>query len=340
MSTSTFKPEFEALQRIVSALDDIDPLDNGIAKLTPVLAGRSNETWLLTTEAGEIFVVQRARGNVAKSTLEACCQFANFLAANGLRCVSYMARRGESVFLKADGMYRIMRYIPGAPLNLNPTINELEKLWDIYQAIREAGNKFPGRLPCYRNSAFYVERLRKVFNELSSTQDFKNLQNTIQFDLKYIGEKFSHSKVDTYKMCISHGDLNVRNFIVQDEIPYILDFENCASLPVWHDLGDAVRSWCSIKGHNGWAISQPKLETFIRRLSDFENISVDQASELSLSSAKAVLRKLIMHLICDFFEKRYYNHNTTAGSDALEETRRLVTSQITLLKDINSASFR
>lgn len=340
MSTSTFKPEFEALQRIVSALDDIGPQDNRIAKLAPLLSGRSNKTWLLTTEAGNIFVVQRARGNVAKSTLETCCQFANFLAASGLRCVSYMARRGESILLEADGMYRIMRYIHGQPLDLNPTIDELEKLWDIYQAIRVAGNKFPHRLPRYRNSAFYVERLRKVFNDLSSTQDFKNLQNDIQFDLKYVGEKFNFSKLDTSKISASHGDLNVRNFIVQDEMPHLLDFENCANLPIWHDLGDAVRSWCSIKGDNGWVMSESKLETFIRRLSDFENISFDQASELSLSSARAVLRKLIMHLICDFFEKRYYNHNTASGPDALEETRRLVVSQISLLKDISSASFR
>ena len=332
VNTSTFELDHSVARELLEAFS-LRSESIGVRRIS---GGRSNENWLIDRGSAGGLVIQRSIRN--NPFLEQCSIFANDLRAAEVNCVTYHSAYNKHVYRYAGQDFRLMPAMPGVAIASSPDDALVPNLWTIYEKISQTNCPAVGMLPPFESTEFFIDRLILKFKSLSNAGALCALNEALDAEFREIPNGLKTPPTERWwTLKPSHGDLNIRNFIVNDGEPCLIDFENCAFLPLWHDLGDIVRSWCSDKNQNLWFISTRKLELVALLISDFFSISGDEAIDLAVRSARMVTTKLCMHLATDFHERFYYSHNRNTD-DSLLQSVAIIRSQMSLLNSLDRLS--
>ena len=298
--------------------------------------GRVNSNFRVRTNSGEHFVVQRINRLSSKERINEQNAYASFLRSRGLTCVNFVEVKGHTVFQVAGAHWRIMREIDGSVCQ-KVDENRVIALSAFLARLLTISQGYQGQLPRYEETTAYHSRLVKVLRDLERTSfhEVEELTGLSPGSLLSLAELYFQNC--EYALRPSHGDVNLRNFLFVKNVPWLLDFETAAELPRWYDLGDAIRSWCSIKHSTSfWTFSEPLFRCFIDGAGT--DHTKDDHARQAMKAFRTMTMKLVLHFVVDYFEKTYYQFNRTSAPDRKRLSSDLIASQLALLKSAENVS--
>lgn len=245
------------------------------AAITPLGEGNINATWLLQTEKGKKFVLQRLNTDVfpnarqilsnmqmisrhilAASTNEGICS-ENFTVPR--LCAG---KNGAHFFLAQDGSFwRLINYIHHTrtlqTVSNTDQAKELGRKLGIFHRLCRSLNPetLTDTLPGFHITPHYLSACDAA---VSSSKNTPVINNTMQYCLDSIESmRGIASMLEENKNILTsqviHGDPKVSNFLFDeksDRVISLIDLDTVKPGLLLYDIGDGLRSCCNAAGEN------------------------------------------------------------------------------------------
>lgn len=210
--------------------------------------GHINLTYIVTTPHGE-FVLQKLHDVVRDEAIEDMRVVTEHLAGRGMRVPRLItAKDGRPMIHDHDGgRWRLYRLITGRVVNavrsLDMSAEAGRIVGEMHRHLRGLTYEPRGSIPHFHDTTYVLGKLRAVTSHLP-----KNLRAMAEDILVTLPElKLTEQNVHESKQII-HGDLKISNilFAGPHRAVGIIDFDTLMVDFRGIDLGDALRSWCSL----------------------------------------------------------------------------------------------
>ena len=253
--------DFEALKKIACAFG----IDGEPESIEQNKSGHINSTYIVTTDKGSKYVLQKINTNIFKnpdelmSNISGVTEFIrNKLDAAGLdssRGTLFFHRCEDGKYYRNDGLgnaWRLYRYVGGAQ-----TYMTAEKEGLFYNCAKAFGG-FQKMLSDYPAEKLY-ETIPNFHNTVSRLEDFKRavaedkagrakyVKEEIDFILKreelcaYVTSRIENG---TLPLRVTHNDTKLSNILIDDETLEgicVIDLDTIMPGSVLYDFGDSIR---------------------------------------------------------------------------------------------------
>jgi Ser/Thr protein kinase RdoA (MazF antagonist) len=172
------------------------------------------------------------------------------LARKGMTTPRVVPTTDGSLFFDHDGVWRALTWIEGqvhTELRTPAIAREAGRLAALFhRAVDDLEHRFRSRRAGVHDTARHLERLRTA------------LETTTDAAIREVGEAIlEHARIldplPTTRTRILHGDLKISNIVFEpdgERAIALLDLDTLAHGILAHELGDALRSWCSPAGES------------------------------------------------------------------------------------------
>ena len=252
--------ELEALRNIARGFD----IDGEPVSIEQNKSGHINSTYIITTDKGAKYVLQRINTNIFKNPDELMSNIAgvtDFIrskldkaGADSTRGTLYFHKfeDGKYYFLDGDGVWRLYRYVGGAR-----TYMTVEKPGLFYNCAKAFGG-FQRMLADYPAGKLF-ETIPNFHNTVSRLEDFKRAvaedkagrAKDVKAEIDFILERaelcsFVTSRIEngTLPLRVTHNDTKLSNILIDDETLEgicVIDLDTIMPGSVLYDFGDSIR---------------------------------------------------------------------------------------------------
>lgn len=240
--------------------NDIDPaipaawgLDP--ATVRPLGTGLINRTFLARTPAGEPRVLQQLNPMFPDAVNEDIEAVTAHLAARGL-LTPRLLRTGDGRLSVpgAGGGWRAMTYIPGRVLDAVESPAEAggagRLLARFHRALADLDHVFRHRRPPVHEPARHLAALRSA---LAAHPDHRLYPQARELATQIFAAAEALPALPATPPRVVHGDPKISNLVFAADGPEalcMLDLDTLGEMPLPFELGDAMRSWCSISNED------------------------------------------------------------------------------------------
>jgi Ser/Thr protein kinase RdoA (MazF antagonist) len=244
----------------VNSPTDIDPAipaawDLDPASVRPLGTGLINRTFLARTAAGEPRVLQQLNPVFPAEVNEDIEAVTAHLAAHGLLTPRLLRTRDGHLSVPGPGGgWRAMTYIPGRVLDAVETPAEAGSagrlLARFHRALDDLDYTFRHRRPPVHEPARHLAALAAT---LEAHPGHRLYAQASELAMQIFAAAKALPALPATPPRVVHGDPKISNLVFAADGPEalcMLDLDTLGEMPLPFELGDAMRSWCSVSSED------------------------------------------------------------------------------------------
>lgn len=225
------------------------------ARVTPLGRGLINETFLVTADDGERFVLQRLSSIFPPDVNRDIDVVTRHLAAKGMTTCRLVPSDDGQLWVQHDGAdWRLLTFVDGRSHDAleNPVqAREAGRLLaQFHDAVSDLEHRFANPRLGVHDTARHVQNLRDALVRHAEHPQFADVR-AIANDI-LVGAA-ALPKLPKVADRIVHGDPKINNVLFardSDRAICMIDLDTMARMPLPLELGDALRSWCNPAGED------------------------------------------------------------------------------------------
>ncbi len=227
------------------------PLDGRAGDLAPLGKGHINDTFLVTTDEGKAYVLQRVNPIFAATVLEDIDVITREMKRAGFTTTELIpARTGELGSVVSGELWRVLTYIPGRTLEEgiteNGARNAMGLLANFHRTFADHDYAFRHIREGFHDTPRIMATLEETARMYTGTKKGASLTG-LSGDILSAYTKTPHAWAHLPKRVI-HGDPKLNNIRFAEhsnEAIALLDLDTLGRHSVVVDIADAARSWCN-----------------------------------------------------------------------------------------------
>ncbi len=271
--------------------------------LSPLQSGLIQQTWHLETQRGR-FICQQLHPAFAKEVTEDAQVISQFLRNHGFPIPQYFTTADGELHLEWEGKpLRVMDCLPGLTHTKAPQKAYLHQAGllsgKLHQLLSNFEHQFKFQLPYFHDTKY-------IFQSLQTIADDPKVEAELNFFRGMIPDLFLPENLPRQ---VIHGDLKLSNFLFDDQgiCTGIVDLDTFMLHNLYIEMGDALRSWCTVGNHFDLDILAAGLQGY----ADSQALqSLD--AELLGQGIQLIVLELGMRYLKDYFEDCYFQWDRAA----------------------------
>jgi len=310
-----------------------------IATIDHITDGSINDTYEVTTQRGEKFILQRMSSIFEPSVMdnlaivEPFVKAAGVLIPHGIKTVS-----GDGYIIIGDGgWYRALTYIPGVTIHKGLTTAGAKSagrlVGQFHSALVGCDAVLHTAIPHFHDTHYYFERMQTVAAACTNETKKATLEPIVA-EINTLAGALS-TDVRTLPQRIIHADLKVSNirFNEAGEAVALIDMDTMMQGSVVTEMGDALRSWCGTAGEDS---SEQVFDTaiFEAAMAGYRQTAKD-ITEAEINAIPEGIRILTLELasrfVTDAYEESYFAKSSLYAS-LYEQNMTRAKNQLLFLK--------
>lgn len=218
------------------------------ASLTQITTGHINLTFQATLADQTTFIVQRVNPMFDTAVQHDIAAVSTHLRTAGIATIELMPTpKAEPFLIMNNDLWRVLRYIPGETHESVPDADhafEAGRILGVFhRGVADYAHPLQNSRPNIHDHVLHQTTLEQ---SIHSCQDHRYIKNISRL----AGEiRAAFKAVGTYAIGptqLVHGDAKISNIIFDDgQAVCMIDLDTLNRIPVLHELGDALRSWCN-----------------------------------------------------------------------------------------------
>lgn len=319
-------------------------LGEEVRNIEPFGQGRINDTFLVTTESGERYVLQRVNPIFAPSVLFDIEAITRELKQRGFATTELVpTKSGEPGVIENKECWRMLIYVPGRTIEEGATKAEVRSAMELIGAFHkefaELQYNFRHVREGFHDTPKIMEGLEKSISEYRETKKDAALGRMGEEILDaYV--KHPHAWMHLPKRIV-HGDLklsNVRFDLRSPKALALLDLDTLGRQSVLVDIADAVRSWGNPKDE-GDEYSYIDLDTLETMMEGYKS-SADFLTSEELQAIPHAITQMTLELAARFatdaYRESYFKLDRERYPDLFTQNLAKARAQFALYCDIVS----
>ena len=283
-----------------------------------IATGLLHQTWAVETDEGR-FIAQRVHPIFAPEIHENIAAVANHLASKGLETLQLCPTVSGAHFMDtpSGARWRLCRRLPGVTFDHCQGPQQARAAGAAVAAFHSALVDFEAPLaplgfPFHQTDQHFQD-LRESLEEYSGHPfhtSVRELARKIEVGLN------QHRPPSDLRPRVVHGDLKLSNLLFSgleppacDEVVALIDLDTLSRLPLYFDLGDALRSWSNQRPEDTLEASL-NLPIFMASVEGYRSgidFPLDPAEKKSLEGAlEIVTLELCMRYATDTLKESYF----------------------------------
>ena len=218
-------------------------------------SGLINRTYRVTAETGLEYILQAVNAMFPVAVNQDIDAVTRHLQQSGLVAPRLQRSRQDQVFHRHDGqVWRLFNYIPGrvhARLQQPaPAAAAGRLLGRVHSALARLDYTLRTRRPGVHDTPRHVRHLQNTLKQHHNHAGYATLKPLAEAILAHLAQCPPLPAVANRMV---HGDPKISNFIFsaeREEAICMVDFDTLNRMPVYLELGDALRSWCNPSGED------------------------------------------------------------------------------------------
>jgi Ser/Thr protein kinase RdoA (MazF antagonist) len=304
------------------------------ARIEPMRGGLINTSYQVF--AGETrYVLQRVshifspaiHGNIALVTER--------LRAHGIGTFS-LERNGAgelSTDLGEDGRWRLLTRVPGVGFDVCESPGQARSAGALVARFHGALAELEQPLASTGRAVVHdpPHHFRNLQEALRAHADHRYYRDVAALAERVHSASMTWEPLDDLPKRICHGDLKFNNVLFEGEGPgareravALIDLDTVARMPLWHELGDAWRSWCNARGEDSREaeLDVARLEAAVSGYLEGAAFALDARERRSLAhGVERISLELSARFAADALAERYFGwdpgHYATRGEHNL-----------------------
>lgn len=336
-------PMDEALMRRVHAIADQFTTEEATGDIAPFGNGRINDTYLVTTESGGRYILQKQNPIFAPSVLEDIAAMTGAMKERGFRTTELLStKKGDLGIVENNECWRMLTYIEGRTIEEGVSIAEAASAMELIGNFHHA---FSTHEYQFRHVRGGFHDTPKIFAELKNTViDYRgtekgellaDLGNAIMEEYRSRGHAWVH-----LPKRIIHGDPKLNNVRFANDSSRaiaLLDLDTLGRQSVVIDIADAARSWCNRADEGDEAHAKFDLAVFQAMMAGYLKAAsfLTEAERAAIPEAIAhIALELSARFLTDAYKETYFRLDPERYPDLLAQNSAKARAQFALYRDI------
>lgn len=331
---------------------DLEP-----AALEPAPAGLINRTWIVTTRSGERRVLQRVNPVFDPRVHFDIERVTAHLAAAGLVTPRLVPARSGALFTEDGGMlWRLLTYVDGitrdAPAGDAEARSAGRLLGRFHRSLAGADIELLAQRLGVHDTFEHLRALERTLAEQHDHRAFDEIA-ALAAEIDTLARRLPVLP-DTHARLV-HGDPKFSNVVLDaasGEALSLIDLDTLTYLPVYLELGDAMRSWCNPHAEDA-ADATFSAEHFAAALEGYAAGARGLLTETEWRAIPAATLTIAVELAARFctdaLAERYFGWDASRYADASAHNRARTRGQLAVaariaetlpaLEDITARAF-
>ncbi len=281
-------------QNILDILQEFNLNGNQI-QYTPLTAGLINDTFLVTDDEKQQFILQKINHKVFKNVgvLMNNINYAlPFLTADDYAQISFLPTKSGKNYLETNGgFWRIMTYIPDST-TYNTTTNsniafEAGRIVGGFHSLLKKGNValFKDTLPKFH----HLDHRAQEFEEALATSEIQKREIAAKGIKKarHFLKELQHLNTEKLPVRICHNDTKLNNILFSkttDKALCLIDLDTFMKGYFYYDFGDAIRTVVNVapedeQNHDLISFNSELFEAFVDGLASNESFLTEEEKQ-------------------------------------------------------------
>ncbi len=233
----------------------------------PVASGLIHRTFKVETDRGT-FCLQRLHPKLAgEEIIEDYREVLSFLATKGFPAPRLIFSKGGKAAVEGPdgGIWRLTTWLPGKTLERAEKpehfYSAAELLGKFHLALLDFEYQFRSKHPLH-DTAFHLRNLKRALENRTDSEWWPKVSPLADQLLEEIQDYFLP---DDLPKRVVHGDPKISNFLFgsNERAAALIDLDTCNRHFTLVDLGDAIRSWCSVCEGENCYLSEERFKLFV-----------------------------------------------------------------------------
>lgn len=286
--------------------------------------GQIQQTWRLAT-ATSTYICQKLHPAFAREVTEDAQVVSTYLCRQGFCVPQYLTTDQSELHLEHEGLWRVMTCLPGLSHRTAPDLGYLDQAGyaagQLHQLLSRFDYRFRFQLPHFHNTAY-------IWHALQVQADTPPVQKETAFFLENIPALLLPADLPSQ---VIHGDLKLTNFLFDSEgaVAGLVDLDTFMYHSLYVELGDALRSWCSLAETFSLPALQASLSGYARS-GGLEKLE----TEYLVKAIKLITLELGMRYLQDYFDDHYFQWDSSLYPDRRTHNLARCRRQIAIYEDI------
>jgi len=314
------------------------------AKLTRFKSGIINDSWRADKPNQETLVLQRVNPIFPATINNDIYAVTQHLQKKGMLTPRLVRTpKGELWLEENNNLWRVQTFIPGITRDVLEKPSQAEEAGAFLARFHIALSDF--KLP-FSSPRIGVHDTQKHLDALKIAL-IQHKAHPRYSDIEPLGRKILEiaSALPKLPACANrmvHGDPKISNFIfdaVTDQAMCLIDLDTITTMPIILELGDAIRSWCNIKGEENpnAFLSMPFLQSsmtgYAREAKDF---LIEKEWRALPAAILTITVELAARFAADALMENYFSWDPSRYATASEHNQLRAQSQIRLAQSIQT----
>ena len=310
--------------------------------INPVTTGLINDTYLVETETGEKYILQRINPIFSPEICLDIDLVTRHLHTKSMLTPRIISTTDSRLWIEHDkGIWRLLSYIPGQTGDILQNANMAREagalLADFHIALLDINEAF-------HNTRSGVHDLRKHIQFLHDTLRSKKAHPRYKEISLLADEIFIFvtqlPQLPPAPARVIHGDAKISNIIFDPNTKHalcLIDLDTLTRLPLYIELGDAIRSWCNPCGEDV-AEGVFSMELFRAAIEGYATHAgthiVTEEWQPFVTAAETIFIELAARFCADALNESYFSWNPEKFPNCSEHNRVRTLGQLNAAKSL------
>ena len=292
--------------------------------VTKLQVGQIQQTWRLVT-ATSTYICQKLHPAFAREVTEDAQIVSTHLCRQGFCVPQYLTTSQGELHLEHEGLWRVMTCLPGVSHRTAPDLGYLAQAGYAAGQLHQLLSQFEH---CFRFQLPYFHDTVHIWHKLQVQTDAPQVQKEVAFFLATIPALLLPADLPHQ---VIHGDLKLTNFLFDSDgkVTGLVDLDTFMYHSLYVELGDALRSWCSL----GETFSLPALQASLSGYGRSGGL-VKLEREYLVKAIKLITLELGMRYLQDYFDDCYFQWDSSLYPDRRTHNLARCRRQIAIYQDI------
>ncbi len=318
-------------------------IGDGINTVEQFGRGRINDTYLITTEVGERFVLQKVNPIFAPSVLNDIEQMTRAMKQADFTTTELVpTKTGELGIVGHGECWRMLTYIPGRTVengvSEEEAVSAMGLIGKFHQTFADHAYIFRHVREGFHDTARIMEKLTDTMHEYRETKK----SNALGALSKKIFNEYhtrSHAWAHLPKRII-HGDPklnNIRFAPASHHAIALLDLDTLGRHSVVIDIADAARSWCNRADEGDEEHAVFDLNIFRAMMEGYSravNFLTREEREAIPNAIAQIALELSVRFLTDAYRESYFTLDRERYPDLFTQNSAKARAQFALYQDI------
>ena len=310
-----------------------------ICKIT---TGLLNTTYLVHTSSKKKYILQLVNPMFPAAVNQNVDLVTQHLKNKGLTTPELIKTKDQRLWVEREQqVWRLLSYIDG---DVHSTVNKPKiaknagiLLGKVHVALLDLESELASSRPGGHNLSYHLDILSNTLCDKTNHSRYEEISKLAKEILTLTD---SLPELTVTKERIVHGDPKITNVIFEpdsDEALCFIDLDTLAKMPIYLDLGDAIRSWCNPQGEDTTdGVFSPELfEAMIEGYAVETRDHIEEQEWRNIVPAtQTIFLELASRFCADALNENYFGWNAEKFPSHSEHNRVRALGQLNAAKSL------